>query len=488
MAHSQWPMAGEKTVRRVAGKFLLGLVTGLMLALPALADSADEFIKLTNQPDYRVRYQNRIEQDVKRWQGGRPDPVLFDSVRMLFNLAPRDRNMRPAMLRLLTAATPKPGQPQAEELYGYKLLNLEPRNETYRQKLAELLYRKHGASGPAEVKEAYRLLNDAFNLWDEAKYDQALSLFRRARLASSPELTALLATHLRDRGLADEAIKLLEDFKGPRDYLGWIEGLLRQMQSSQQLLETGLPESDRIPALLNLGQLQQADEAIKRLPEDPIRHWHRAKWLEKQGQYHAAAAEYQEYYHQHWAPRLKGFAAVVYKAQLEDINSLDLIALKFRTSPELIRQVNQAWPYDWVETYRMLVIPVAAHTLSWPTTGYVSSHFGYRLHPIRGTWRMHEGVDIETRPGVQAQAAAAGTVVQAYFDKECGNVVRLQHAEPGLRTVYCHGAKLLVKNGEKVAAGKPIMVTGSTGTASASNHLHFGVQLNGVFTDPMDWL
>lgn len=470
-------------------KPLLTALAAAALTLPAAAGEADDFVQLAQQKDYRQRYQNRIEQEIQRWQGTRPDPVLYDAVRMLFNFAPLDRQLRPALTRMIGAMKPAPGSNlQDLELNRYMLLNLEPRNEAYRSELADLLLRKHGNASPAEVKSAYSLLNDAFNVWDEGKYDQALNLFRQARLSGSPELTALLATHLRDRGQVDEAIKLLQEFKGQRGYLGWIDGLLSQIKSAQALLAANLPEAERIPAWLGLGNLGVAQAAIQRLPEGASKHWYQAKLLEKQGQYHTAAAEYLKFYQQRWSGQLPGFAAVVYKAQLEDINSLDLIALKFRSDPELIRQVNQGWPYDWVETYRMLVIPVVPHHFSWPATGYVSSHFGYRLHPIRGTWRLHEGVDIETLPGVQGFAAGAGTVKMAAFDSECGNMIRIQHAEPGLATAYCHGQKLLVKPGQAVKSGQPIMITGDTGSSSASNHLHFGVQLNGVYTDPMDWL
>lgn len=466
----------------------LSVASLLHLSIPAASYAdTEEFRRLVTQSDYRARYQNRIEQELLRWQGTQADPKLFESVRMLFNLSPRNPKMRQALNQMISSTKFSKGQIQDEELYYYKLLNLEPTNAQYRQKLADILYRKHGNHSAADIKNAYRVLNDAFDTWDAGQYDQALRLFKQAALPQSPELIALYATHLRDRARIGEARQVLENFKGQRKYLGWLDGIERQIVSAQKLLLSNLPENDRIPAWLTLGQWQNAEAAIHRLPEGAMKHWYQAKLLEKQGKYHAAGKEYQDYYHQQWSNELKGFVPVVYKAQLEDINSLDLIALKFRTSTELIRKVNQQWPHDWVETYRMLVIPVAKHDFTWPATGYVSSHYGYRLHPIRATWKLHEGIDIETDPGVQAIAPQAGTVVQAGFDQACGNMIRLQHVDPSLRTVFCHGSKLLVSKGAHVDSGKAVLITGNTG-ASASNHLHFGVQINGVFTDPMDWL
>jgi len=467
---------------------LLSALLGLSM-LPAQANSAETFQRLVTQPDYRQRQENRVLEEVKRWQAN-PQPLpdaLWQNTRQHFNLSPRHAVFRPALLRMLQTRKPAAGQSQAEELHYYQLLNLEPRNAQYRERLATLLYQKHGGHSVAEVKQAYQRLNEAFNTWDKKQYDQALRLFKQAHLPRSPELTAIYAAHLRDRGQFNEARKVLVDFTGPRGYLNWIDGSLKEMETSQSIVNGAYIEADKLAARIHLGQLAVADTAIKGLPAGAMKHWHRAKWHEKQAGYHPASAEYLQYYRQRWASQLPGFVPVVYKAQLEDVNSLDLIALKFRTSPELIRQVNQDWPHDWVETYRMLVIPVAPHELKWPTTGYVSSHFGYRLHPIRGTWRLHEGIDIETLPGVKAQAAAPGTVMQAGYDQACGNMIRMQHPQPELRTLFCHGDKLLAQKGAKLQAGQDVLVTGNTG-ASASNHLHFSVQLNGVYTDPMDWL
>lgn len=468
----------------------LGLLTSLSVwGTPAQA-AMESFESLALQPDLRQRQENRLIEEGRKWQNStQPAPErLFAETQMHVFLSPRHASLRPLFQKML-AARPLSADPQAQELHYYQLLNMDPQNASYRQQLAGLLIKKHPGYSQAQVQQAYRHLNDAFNAWDEGKVSQALQLFKFAALPNSPELTAIYAHHLRDSGQPAEALRVVQGFKGPRNYLHWFDDLEAQLQTALKMNSLDkLTPRDQVQTALNVGELQKADGLIKTLPEGPEKHWFRAKWFEKRGQYHPAYKEYMAYYQGSWAPQMQGFVPVVYKAQLEDINSLELIAQKFRTSVELIRRVNQAYPYDWVETYRMLVIPVVPHSLHWPTHGYVSSHYGYRLHPIRGTWRLHEGLDIETLAGVPAQAAQGGNVLQAGYDRACGHMLRINHPALKINTVYCHGAKLNVKKGAAVNRAQQVMVTGNTGSSSASNHLHFGVQQNGVYTDPMDWL
>lgn len=438
-------------------------------------------------PKISAKPSASLESELKQWQsaGRKADAALTAKVREQVNASPLHATYRPALLSLYAAQ--QGGSYQDQELNAYRLLNLSPQNVDYRNTLARLLYAKHGGATPAQVKKAYGHLNDAFNAWDSGKTDQALNLFRKARLEKSPELNAILAYHLRDAGKIAEAKQVIQNFKGDRGYLNWFADMERNIASAEQVINSRLPESEKLNARLHLGQMDAIKTALKNLPESAKKHWLTAKFYEKQGQYHPASQAYLDYYQAQEMDKLPEYTPVIYKAQLEDVNSLDLIALKFRTSPDLIRQVNHLDNQEWVETYRMLIVPVKSHVLHFPTTGYVSSHFGYRLHPIRGTWRLHEGLDIETLPGVDAEAAYKGEVTLAAFDKACGNMVKLNHEDLGIQTAYCHGEKLKVKKGQAVSAGQAVIETGNTG-ASASNHLHFGVQKNGVYTDPMDWL
>lgn len=428
-----------------------------------------------------------LAQEMQQWKqiGQAPSPTLLDRVRKQFNLSPRDPQYRSSLKALYSAQTK--GSIQEQELNTYRLLNLEPQNTGYRSSLSRLLYQKHGGASQAQVKEAYRHLNDAFNAWDEGKVDTALQRFQKARLENSAELNAILAYHLRDAGKVEEAKAVLSNFKGDKSYLNAFADMLKQINQAEQVIASRLPESEKLIARLHLGQYTAVSTALKTLEPSSQKSWLEAKFHEKRGEYHPASRAYLNYYQQKHLSKMAGYTPVIYKAQLEDVNSLDLIALKFRTSPELIRKVNQLNQQEWVDTYRMLIVPVKPRHLHFPTTGYVSSHFGYRLHPIRGTWRLHEGVDIETLPGVDAEAAHSGKVIQSLFDKACGNMVKMNHGDLGIQTAYCHGEKRKVKTGQEVKQGQAVIETGNTG-ASASNHLHFGVQQKGTYIDPMDWL
>jgi len=457
------------------------------LSLSAQAD-VSTFLKLSRDPSAQRTFTNRVVESVKNWsaQNSPVSAAQLEDTRLAFNFLPRNPILRQKLAEMLESQLNTGLSPQETELIQTELLNLEPRNEALRLALSKLLYSKHGKASPAQIKHSHTLINDAFNLWDEQKYDAALRLFRQAQLSESSEFAVLLAMHLRDRGQIAEARSILEKQSAAPDYLNMRQGMLKRMQRAENSLKGAPSESEKTAAQLELGQIQAAESAWKNLPDSDLKHWLKAKLLEKQARYHEAAVQYQGYYRMKWGKAFPDLMPVVYKVQLEDLNSLDLVALKFRSSPDLIRQVNEGLDQDWLETYRMVVVPMPRHGFSWPTVGYVSSHFGYRLHPIRATWRLHEGVDIETLPGIAASAASSGQVIQSAYDKECGNMIRMQHA-PQLQTVYCHGEKLLVPKGKAVSMGQALMITGNTG-ASASNHLHFAVRWQGQYTDPMDWL
>lgn len=123
--------------------------------------------------------------------------------------------------------------------------------------------------------------------------------------------------------------------------------------------------------------------------------------------------------------------------------------------------------------------------LLWPTNGRAGSGFGWRVHPIYGSRRMHTGVDISGPYGQPIIAAAEGLVVHAGWRGGYGLAVVVDHGG-GLATLYAHQSSINVADGQVVTAGQKIGSIGSTGQ-STGPHLHFEVRVNGTPKDPMQW-
>lgn len=128
--------------------------------------------------------------------------------------------------------------------------------------------------------------------------------------------------------------------------------------------------------------------------------------------------------------------------------------------------------------------------LLWPvpSTRYVSSPYGYRIHPIYGTSRFHSGIDIATSSGNDIVAAESGTVILASYGYNggYGNYIIIDHGN-GLTTRYAHCSSLYVSVGTKVSRGQRIAAIGSTG-ASTGPHCHFEVRINGNTQNPMNYV
>lgn len=91
-------------------------------------------------------------------------------------------------------------------------------------------------------------------------------------------------------------------------------------------------------------------------------------------------------------------------------------------------------------------------------------------------------------PGTVAVAAASGVVSRA---SRIGTGWRcwVDHGN-GERTGYFHGSTLLVKKGDTVAAGEPLLIVGDSPTGNDGTHLHFEVSPILVYEpkDPRRWL
>jgi murein DD-endopeptidase MepM/ murein hydrolase activator NlpD len=121
-----------------------------------------------------------------------------------------------------------------------------------------------------------------------------------------------------------------------------------------------------------------------------------------------------------------------------------------------------------------------------PAEGPMTSSFGWRVHPILGTSRFHNGVDFGAEHGSLIKAADNGVVIAAEWSGGYGNAVIVDHGN-GITTLYGHTSQMYVTVGQAVQKGQPIAAVGSTGF-STGPHLHFEVRRQGEPIDPMPFL
>jgi hypothetical protein len=139
--------------------------------------------------------------------------------------------------------------------------------------------------------------------------------------------------------------------------------------------------------------------------------------------------------------------------------------------------------HELFENQKMLL---ASTPSIWPTKGWLSSRFGYRISPFTGEREFHKGIDISSRMSAPIVAPANGVVSSIDWDRGYGKVMLIKHGY-GLMTRYAHLEKALVKKGQYVKRGETIALVGNTGR-STGPHLHYEVLLNRVAVNPLRYI
>ena len=117
--------------------------------------------------------------------------------------------------------------------------------------------------------------------------------------------------------------------------------------------------------------------------------------------------------------------------------------------------------------------------------GTLRSRFGYRIHPIFHTRKLHTGVDLAARSGTPIYAAGDGVIEYYKWQSGYGNKVEIKHVN-GYETAYGHMSRYVdgLGLGSHVRQGQIIGYVGSTGQ-STGPHLHFEIKINGNLVDPL---
>lgn len=116
----------------------------------------------------------------------------------------------------------------------------------------------------------------------------------------------------------------------------------------------------------------------------------------------------------------------------------------------------------------------------------LTSPYGWRVHPIDGVEKFHEGVDISARIGSEVYATAQGKVIKIMYSKYgYGNRVVIRHSY-GFETLYAHLGVIKVKKGQWVRKNQIIATVGNTGR-STGPHLHYEIHKNHEPRDPLGY-
>ena len=117
----------------------------------------------------------------------------------------------------------------------------------------------------------------------------------------------------------------------------------------------------------------------------------------------------------------------------------------------------------------------------------IASPFGWRPAPCDGCSTNHDGVDFHVPQGTEIHAATSGTVTFAGWKSGLGYHIVIDDGY-GYVTYYGHmidgSIPASIGVGSHVSMGDLIGLVGCTGQCTGA-HLHFGLQDEGVFVDPM---
>lgn len=113
----------------------------------------------------------------------------------------------------------------------------------------------------------------------------------------------------------------------------------------------------------------------------------------------------------------------------------------------------------------------------------VTTSFGTFRTFSNGSVEYHNATDMAAPGGTPVYATNSGKVLYAGFLQLTGNTVLIDHGL-GVISWHYHMNSISVKAGDSVEKEQQIGTVGTTGL-STGNHLHFGITVCGINTDPM---
>lgn len=176
---------------------------------------------------------------------------------------------------------------------------------------------------------------------------------------------------------------------------------------------------------------------------------------------------------------------VLLEEQVGQINRLEEMLVQLKRGNDQLRAILGR-PEALDEAARRSAVPPyisSMQRLRWGHVQTVPTLWPLRGPVIRPFSEEHPSVVIAAAAGSLVQASAAGQVLQVDYDADLGYMVTLDHGN-GLLTQYGYNVRLLVDVGDYVLKGQSIALL-DEGRGSRRPGLHYAVQENGQFRDPL---
>lgn len=190
--------------------------------------------------------------------------------------------------------------------------------------------------------------------------------------------------------------------------------------------------------------------------------------------------------------RKAGYGGVNRYKDLTGYNNSELIISTANKIDQITKQLYiQSKSFDEITELAknkkdMLAAIPAIQPVSNKDLSRMASGYGYRIHPIYKTKKLHAGMDFSAKTGTPIYATGDGKIIKVKRSRRGhGNHVIIDHGF-GYKTLYAHMSKYTIKRGQKVNRGDIIGYVGNTGMSTAP-HLHYEVHKNGKKINPVNF-
>lgn len=190
--------------------------------------------------------------------------------------------------------------------------------------------------------------------------------------------------------------------------------------------------------------------------------------------------------------RKSGLGGVNRYKNLQNFSTSDLMIETTNKIDQITKQLYiQSRSFDEIvklalNKTKMLASIPAIQPVANKNLRHIASGFGYRIHPIYKTQKMHTGIDFSAPRGTPIYATGDGKIAQVISsNKGYGKHVIINHGF-GYQTLYGHMSRTKVAKGQLIKRGEIIGYVGSTGT-SVGPHLHYEVIKNNNKINPINF-